>query len=150
MHKEQKDIIWEQQFISFRQALAKLTIALNIFKPEEDEENFELEEIDELLKEGFIHRFEYTAVMAWNSMKAYVEFQDKIPVSDSVNVIREAFKMGLIADVDPWLDMMKTLSFTAHTYSSTTTEEIYEKMIDTYYTLFIALETKMKTLRTAK
>ena len=146
----QKDIIWEQQFLAYRKALVKLTVAINIFKPEEGEENFELEEVDELLKEGFIHRFEYTSVLAWNSMKAYTEFQGHKPISGSANIIREAYKIGLIADSEAWLDMIKSINNAAHTYSQTTTEEIFEKLIDSYYALFLAFETKMKQLSIGK
>lgn len=148
MSTEQKDIIWEQQFSSYRKALLKLTVAINIFKPEEGEENFELEEVDELLKEGLIHRFEYIFGMALNSMKAYIEFQRHKPVSGSANVIREAYHLGLISDAEAWLDMIKTISNASHTYSKTTTEEIFDRLIDSYYALFLAFETKMKLLRT--
>lgn len=150
MSSEQRDITWEEYFSDYRKALARLTVAINIFKPEEDEENFELEEVDELLKEGFIHRFEYTSVMAWNSMKAYVEHQEHKTVLGPANVIRQAHKLGLVSDPDAWMDVIKSLNITAHTYSKTTTEEIFEKLIDSYYALFLAFESKMRMLHTAK
>ena len=150
MSTEQKDIIWEKQFVSFRKALLKLTVAMNIFKPEEDEENFELEEVDELLKEGLIHRFEYTFGLACDALKAFAEFKGHISTSGSGHIIREANKSGLILDLDAWLEMIKTIGNAAHTYSKTTTEEIFEKLVDSYYALFIALEAKMKMLRSVK
>lgn len=150
MSIEQQYIIWEQQFLTYRKALAKLTVAINIFKPDEDEENFELEEVDELLKEGLIHRFEYTSGLAWNSMKAYAEFLDLKNNSGSANIIQEAFKMGLITNAEAWMDMIKTMSIAAHTYIEETTEEIFEKLIESYYALFLAFESKMKMLLSAK
>lgn len=150
MSTEKKNIIWEKDFLAYRKALVKLTVALNIFKPEEDEENFELEEVDELLKEGFIHRFEYTFAMACSSMKAYTDFKDNKTISGSAHIIREANRMGLIADTEAWLEMIKSVSNAPHTYAHATTEEIFEKLIDSYYALFLAYEAKMKLLCTGK
>jgi nucleotidyltransferase substrate binding protein (TIGR01987 family) len=150
MSTEHKDMSWEQHFLAYRKALVKLTVAINIFKPEEDEDNFELEEVDELLKEGLIHRFEYTYIMACNTMKAYTEFQDNKSVSGHANVIRESGRKGLIADAEAWLEMEKTTGLTAHTYAESNTEDIFEKLIDSFYALFLAFEAKMMTLRTGK
>lgn len=147
MSTEQKETNWELQFLAYRKALVKLTVAINIFKPEEDEENFELEEVDELLKEGLIHRFEYTYGMACDCMKMYAEFHGHKTISGTANMIREAFRMGLIADTEAWQKMITTISNAAHTYASSTTAEIFEKLIDSDYALFLAFETKMKTLR---
>lgn len=146
MSKELKDIVWEQQFLNYRKALVKLTVAINIFKPEEDEENFELEEVDELLKEGMIHRFEYTFALAWKCMKAFIEFKSHKTTSGYANVIQEAYQLGLIANTDAWLEMIKTISNAGHTYTGETTEEIFEKLIESYYALFLSFELKMKTL----
>ena len=150
MNTEQQDLIWEQQFSSYRKALLKLTVAINIFKPDEDEENFELEEVDELLKEGLIHRFEYTYGLACNSMKAYAEFQSHKTISGITNIIREAYKLGLIADAEAWLDMMKTINNASNTYKEEMTEEIFEKLIDSYYALLVAFENNLKMLHIGK
>jgi nucleotidyltransferase substrate binding protein (TIGR01987 family) len=150
MSIEQKDLIWEQHFLIFRKAFNQLTIAINIFKPEEDEENFELEEVDELLKEGLIHRFEYTFGLACSSMKAYAEFLGHKSSSDLAHVIRDANRIGLIEDVESWLEMIKTIGDAPSTYSKITTDEIFEKLIDSFYTLLFTFETKMKSLRTYK
>lgn len=144
MSTEQKDITWEQQFLAYRKALIKLTVAINIFKPGEDEENFELEEVDELLKEGFIHRFEYTFGMACDSMKAYAESKNSKTISGNAHIIREASRLGIIENTEAWLDMIKTISSAPHTYSKITTEEIFEKLIDSYYVLLLDFEGKMK------
>lgn len=150
MSKEQIQAVWEQQFLAFRKALLKLTVAINIFKPEEDDENFELEEVDELLKEGLIHRFEYTFVMACDSMKAYAEFQGHKSMPGYAHIIKEANRTGLITDSDAWLDMVKTIGNAPHTYSKITTEEIFEKLIDSNYALLLAFETRMKLLQINK
>ena len=68
---EEKDIRWIQRFDNYRKALRRLKQAVKILsgKPGVDGED----EVDDLLKEGLIQRFEYTHELAWKVMKDYAE-----------------------------------------------------------------------------
>ena len=68
---EQQDIRWQQRFSNYRKALRKLAAAVEIVT----EESHMGHDIDELLQEGLIQRFEYTHEMAWKVMKDYEEYQ---------------------------------------------------------------------------
>jgi hypothetical protein len=63
MKIEQNDTSLEQRYSEYTKAFAKLTITVNIFKPNK-EENLELEDVEDLLKEGLIKRYEYIHELA--------------------------------------------------------------------------------------
>lgn len=70
MDNTAKDIRWIQRFNNYRRALAKLSTAVKTMTSESDFSS----DIDELLKEGLIRRFEYTHELAWKVMKDYAEY----------------------------------------------------------------------------
>lgn len=142
MNAEQKDIRWEQRFSNYQKALRKLTKAVNIV-----EENQSDEPIQEILKEGLIQRFEYTHQLARNVMKDYAEYQGNNDISGSRDATREAFKMGLIADAEGWMDMIKSRNETSHTYNEATANAIILKIINQYHPIFLEFGRKMGTLK---
>ena len=63
-------------------------------------------DIDDLLKEGVIQRFEYTHELAWKVMKDYAEYQGYTDLRGSRDSFRIALQMGLIED-DEWMDSIE-------------------------------------------
>ena len=112
-----QDIRWLQRFSNYCKALAKLGQAVDIV-------SWRLEladEIDELLQEGLIQRFEYTRELVWKVMKDYAEYQGYTDIRGSRDAIRKALQIGLI-DV---------------------ASEIYENIVLVYYPLFCRFEERM-------
>jgi nucleotidyltransferase substrate binding protein (TIGR01987 family) len=148
MVPEQKDKPWVQQFSDYRKAFAKLTIAINIFKPNE-EENLESEDVDELMKEGLIRRFEYTHELACKVMKEYVAFTKNTEVNGAKDSTHEAYKLGLISDAGEWMDMLESRKEIQLLFYENTVEKIFEKILLSYYLLFLKFEEKMEEIRSA-
>ena len=94
LETEEKDIRWVQRFSNFRKALNRLEQAVKILS-EQMESN---QEVDELLKEGLIQRFEYTHELAWKVMKDYAEYQGYTEIRGSRDAFRKAFEMNIISD----------------------------------------------------
>jgi len=138
----QKDIRWEQRFSNFNKALKQLQVAIDITADLDRQDP-----ITDLQKEGLIQRFEYTHELAWNVMKDYSEYQGKTDVKGSRDATREAFKMGLIENGETWMDMIETRNDTSHTYNEDITEEIFGKIVSSYYPLFMAFHAKMGEYR---
>ena len=88
----QQDIRWLQRFSNFRKALEKLRQAAEIIAKKQDFG----EDVDELLKEGLIQRFEYTHELAWNVMKDYAEYQGYTDIRGSRDAIRKALAINII------------------------------------------------------
>ncbi len=142
-----KDIRWEQRFANYKKALIKLTEAVEYIK-----NNFAKQEIatadellDEIMKEGLIQRFEYTHELAWNVMKDFLSEVGDIKIYGSRDATREAFKAELIIKGDVWMEMIKSRNKTSHTYNEETADEIYDKIINEYHSVFLDFRQMMET-----
>lgn len=138
---EEKDIRWIQRFENYRRALYRLKQAVKIVSENMEEDD----DIDDLLKEGLIQRFEYTHELAWKVMKDYAEYQGYTDIRGSRDAFRKAFEMGIITD-KRWMDSVEDRNLTSHNYDDETAEEIYEAIVNIYYPLFLTLEKTMLPL----
>lgn len=151
-----EDIRWEQRFSNYNKALTKLEESViyiqDNFLDDEDEIDMEnLEDVvDELIKEGLIQRFEYTHELAWNVMKDYALFQGNSTVGGSRDATREAFKLQIINNADTWMDMIQSRNKTSHTYNEETANEIFFKIIDEYFPLFLDFRETMEEKRSGE
>lgn len=68
---ENQDIRWVQRLSNYDKAVARLQNAARIVSTEKQFSG----EVDDLLKEGLVQRFEYTQELAWKVMKDYEEYQ---------------------------------------------------------------------------
>lgn len=151
MSTEPKDIRWELRFANYRKALAKLAQAVRVVGTANDDSNLKSsDDLQEMIREGLIHRFEYTHQLAWNVMKDYAEYQGAIELGGSRDATREAFKMGIITNAEVWMDMIKSRNESSHTYNEATAEEIYRKVVNAYYPLFTEFEKHMLALHSGK
>lgn len=102
-------------------------------------------DVDELLKEVLIQRFEYTHELAWDVMRDYAIYQGYTDVKGSRDAFRKAFEMGLISDKH-WMDSITDKNNTSHNYDDEKAEEIYEEIVNVYFPLFVDFERKMSEL----
>lgn len=152
-----QDIRWHQRFSNYLKALLKLEQAIeylnNVLNDDElNRKNSEDSEyvLDEIIKEGLIQRFEYTHELAWNVMKDYAEYQGNNTVGGSRDATREALQLKIIENGEVWMDMIQSRNKTTHTYNESTANEIYKKVIDDYFPLFLAFRTRMEEKRSAE
>lgn len=138
---DKKDIRWIQRFRNYRKALNRLTKAVNIVTEQINDDA----EVDDLLKEGLIQRFEYTHELAWKVMKDYAEYQGYTDIRGSRDAFRKAFEIGLITD-KRWMESIEDRNLTSHNYDNETAEEICEAIVDVYYPLFVDFEKIMLPL----
>ena len=114
---------WKYRFTNFSRAFTLLRDAL---EPG-------VEALNQLEREGVIHRFEYTFELAWNTLKDRLEY-DGI-VFDTVtprSAIRQAFQSGLIGDGETWLDMLTDRNLSSHTYDAARIEAVLTNIHDQY------------------
>ena len=139
--KEEKDIRWVQRFSNYRKALNRLKQAVKILSEQMETR----QEVDDLLKEGLIQRFEYTHELVWKVMKDYAEYQGYTEIRGSRDAFRKAFEMNLIRD-KRWMNSIEDRNLTLHNYDDDTAEEIYEAIVNVYYPLFLEFENRMLPL----
>lgn len=136
MDKEQ-DICWKQQFDNYQRALSRLQAAVSLA-------NHRV--LSELEKLGLIKVFEFTHELACNTLKDFLTERGAEKIYGSRDVTRLAFKEGLIDQGEIWMSMVKSRSLTSHTYKEEVAQEIYENIINQYFSEFSALELMLKRL----
>jgi nucleotidyltransferase substrate binding protein (TIGR01987 family) len=144
----EEDIRWQQRFSNFNKALNKLSQAVEYIKV-----NYSLEDndvLDEIIKQGLIQSFEYTHELAWNVMKDYAVYQGNPTIGGSRDATREAFQLQLISNGNIWMDMISSRNKTSHTYNQETADEIYDKIINSYYPAFLDFQNLIESKRSGE
>jgi len=106
--------------------------------------------LDEIIKEGLIQRFEYTHELAWNVMKDYAEYQGNNTVGGSRDATREALQLKIIENGEVWMEMIQSRNKSTHTYHEATATEIYTRIVEQYFPLFLDFRRKMEEKRSVK
>jgi len=132
-----KNIRWKQRFSNYKKALVQLKEAVDLANKRP---------LSRLEEQGLIQGFEYTYELAWNTLKDFLQDQGNQNIYGSRDAIQEAFRLGLIQDGDKWMEMFKDRNKTSHTYNDQTAKEIANAVINTYFSLFSALEYKFNSL----
>ena len=130
-----QDIRWIQRLKHYSQALDQLTKFIKKRK------------LNELEKQGLIQAFEYTYELAWNVLKDYFEAEGETDLHGSRDVFRLAFKRGVIADGETWMDMIRSRALTSHTYNVKVAERIASDITKKYFAEFVTLRKTMETLK---
>lgn len=60
---------------------------------------------------------------------------------------RAAFKEGLIENGEAWMEMIRHRNLTTHTYNEDTADEVVSAILNTYFTEFETLLTKIEHLK---
>lgn len=134
------DIRWIQRFDNFTRAFQALSRAVSLAGTRE---------LTELEKQGLIQGFEFTHELAWNVLKDYLEDQGFVGLVGSKNATREAFKNGLLADGEVWMDMIRARNLTSHTYNTEVAEGIVSDILAKFHPAFVAMETRFRALQNA-
>lgn len=129
-----EDIRWQQRFSNFQLALSQL------------ETFFEPPELNEREQQGLIKAFEYTFELAWNSLRDLLRSRGNENLLGSRDTLREAFRLGLIANGEAWMLMIQDLNLTSHTYNRTTADAISLNIIGTYMNCFVDLRSTLLQL----
>ncbi len=131
------DIRWKQRFTNYQKALATLINGL---------EQLRERELSQLEKQGLIQGFEFTHELAWKVMQDFLKDQGESSIYGSKDATRLAFNRGLISDGDVWMQMIADRNLTSHTYHEEISDQILERIVHSYFDLFLEFEKKMDGL----
>ena len=132
-----QDIRWKQRFANFLRAFKELEAAVQLSKKRN---------LSRLEKQGLIQGFEYTHELSWNVMKDYLADQGYTDLVGSKDSVRLAFKTGLVADGNVWMEMIKIRNLTSHSYDEELAEEIYGLVLRSFFPAFALLAEKFSSL----
>lgn len=140
--EEKDDIRWIQRFEHYERALMRLRAAADIVKQRMHYD----EEVDGLIKEGLVQRFEFTQELSWKVMKDYAEHQGYSGFTGSRDVMRTALEIGIISDRN-WMKTIADRNITSHCYDEEEFITVLEKIIYVYLPLFEEFANVMKIKR---
>lgn len=139
---ENLDIRWIQRLGNYDKALIRLQKAAKIVS---EEKQFS-DEVDDLLKEGLVQRFEYTQELAWKVMKDYEEYQGYTDVQGSRDAIRKALRMGIVDDA-VWMSTISSRNLTSHCYDDEEFNMVLHQIINEYLPIFVKFSERMNSLK---
>lgn len=121
---------WQYRFANYSRAYSLLREALeNGVQP-----------LNQLEREGVIHRFEFTFELSWNLLKDKLEHDGVIlPTVTPRAVIRQAFQSKLIDDCEIWLDMLTDRNLMSHTYDFEKFEAVILRIHSQYLPILDAI-----------
>lgn len=125
------DVRWQQRFQNLENAYIHLQDACRRSSD------------DWLIAAGLIQTFEFTFELSWKTLKDYMSEKGdtaKFPR----DVIKSAFKNGLITDGHCWIDMLEKRNELSHTYNEEQALEAVKLVKETY---FPAIEQVYQTLK---
>ena len=130
-----QDVRWQQRFDNYRRALIQLQDAIELRRQRQ---------LSNLEKQGLIKAFEFTHELAWNVLKDFLQDQGNQNIKGSKDAIREAFKVGLIADGENWMATILSRNISTHTYQAEVADLLILSIVDHYFSLFIELKLEME------
>ena len=133
-----QDIRWLQRYSNFKKAFAQL------------EEAVSLTAYSRLEQQGLIKGFEITYELAWNTLKDLLQDQGYTGILGSKDTFRLGNQIGLIANGDIWMDMVRSRNATSHTYDEETANEITEVIRNSYYFAFESLILTLESISTER
>ena len=132
---------WVQYFNKYCKAFTKLKSAIITITEFQNIKN----DIDDLMMDGLIQRFEYTHELAWMVMKGYAEYQGYNSDCGLRETFCQSLQMGIINDA-AWMESIKTRDLISHYYDEEVGEVICHTIINKYYPLFVSFEKLMHSL----
>ena len=140
--EEHKDIRWIQRLSNYDKAVDRLLNATKIVSTEKQFGG----DVDDLLKEGLVQRFEYTQELAWKVMKDYEEYQGYTDIQDSRDAIRKALQIGIIEDAT-WMNTISSRNLTSHCYDEEEFNMVLNQIIHDYVPIFVEFCKRMNSIK---
>ncbi|TCN62217.1 nucleotidyltransferase substrate binding protein [Acetobacteroides hydrogenigenes] len=133
------DTRWIQRFNNLNKAISSLSVSLL-----EDTSN------NITLRAGVIQFFEMTFVLAWKTLKDYLNEIGYDEVNSPRSAIKKAFEIGIVDDGHLWLKALEDRNLTAHTYEEETAIEVERLIRESYYPMVLELQKKLEQVRNAE
>jgi nucleotidyltransferase substrate binding protein (TIGR01987 family) len=128
------DTRWLQRLKNYQKAFAALSRVMRLASERD---------LNEAERQGLIKAFEFTFELAWNVMKDYLEYMGITGIVGSKGAVRQAFRNGLIADGQVWIDMIDDRNLSSHSYDEATADKLVQRIENVYYGCFGAFAEKM-------
>ena len=96
---------------------------------------------DALYRDGLIQRFEFTAELAWKSLKEYLSDQGTVfELVSPRAVLKEACAAGVLKEPQVWNDILAARNVTSHVYEERTAAEVARQICTDFLPALQALD----------
>lgn len=129
---------FNEKYAKYCKAVQRLSDAVTDFR-------FSMPEIaQDVMRDAIIQRFEFSAELAWKTMREYlIEEEVSVPATPK-GVIRAAYSAGLISKQEIWSDLLRDRNLTSHTYNEETARNIFARICTDYLYVLQELEKQLK------
>lgn len=97
----------------------------------------------QVVRDGVIQRFEFTAELAWKSAREYLLDQGYTDINSPKAVMQAAFSDGLLEDDTGWVSLLNARNITSHVYDEQQAAQIYAAIDTQYIALFEQLQANL-------
>ena len=129
-----EDLRWQQRHRNFNRALTLLREFV------EHEQGQDILSHAPIVKEGIIHRFQFTFELAWKTLKDKMEYDGiKLDKIAPKLIFKQAFQSKYINDVEIWLRMADDRNRMSHTYNYEAFDQVLANIRNEYFSRLDAL-----------
>jgi nucleotidyltransferase substrate binding protein (TIGR01987 family) len=128
-----QDVRWKQRFDNFQKAYLFL------------KKSVQQGSYDELQAAGLVQSFGFTFELAWKTLKDYQTTMGT-PLNYPREVLKEAFKAGLIADGHVWISMLDHRNELTHCYNEEQSKQALQLIGEKYFPAIEQVYQKLKSL----
>lgn len=105
------------------------------------------DDINDVIIDATIQRFEFTFELAWKTVKEYLELNGFVEgINSPKGTLQTAFKEGIIIEGDIWIKMMEARNLTAHLYDYDTSRNIYDMIKNEYIRILRDLKKRLEMI----
>ena len=99
------------------------------------------------VRDGVIQRFEFTAELAWKTVREYLIDEGIAEINTSKSVMKAAFATNLVDDGDDWIQILNDRNATSHIYDEDEADKIFERIRNKNTALFTKLSDTLSDIR---
>ena len=128
---------FQTKFHNFKNALTALEVAVSDF------DKTALLSV----RDGAIQRFEFTAELAWKTVREYLIDEGIAEINTPKSVMKAAFAANLVDDEDGWIGILNDRNTTSHIYDEEEADKIFERIRSNHIALFTKLSDTLSDIR---
>ena len=99
------------------------------------------------VRDGVIQRFEFTAELAWKTVREYLIDEGIAEINTPKSVMKAAFAANLVDDEDGWIGILNDRNTTSHIYDEDEADKIFERIRSNHIALFTKLSNTLSDIR---
>ncbi len=99
------------------------------------------------VRDGVIQRFEFTAELAWKTVREYLIDEGIAEINTPKSVMKAAFAANLIDDENGWIGILNDRNTTSHIYDEEKADRIFERIRNKHIALFTKLSDTLSDIR---